>query len=289
MATKRNTAQQQPRIFILKISNKEFKDQVAQRIEIGEELFSRQIQSSNDFDKLKSDADIWDDYNFEMLKQVFNHPDNDYMDSYNHAGYTFLGQMGEVQNNPVQTKKNLIGYKLSELKSLLAKADLIRSEKANGSTTLQLTNQISKSEVFIVHGHDDLAKTQAARFVEKLGLKPIILHEQTSSGKTIIEKIEEYSNVGFGIVLYTPCDKGCKNGEEANLLNRARQNVVFEHGYLIGKIGRQNVCALVKGQLEVPNDISGVVYVKMDPDESWQIKIARELRSSGYEIDLNRL
>jgi predicted nucleotide-binding protein len=266
MATKRNTTPQQPRIFILTISNQEFKEKLAQRIEIGEELFSRQIQSQDDYIKLKSDVDIWNDYNFEMLKQVFNYPDNDYMDSYNHAGYTFMGQMGEVQNNPIQTKKNLIGYKVAELKSLLAKADLIRSEKANNSMNVQTARQISKSDVFIVHGHDDLAKTQAARFIEKLGLKPIILHEQTSSGKTIIEKIEEYSNVGFGIVLYTPCDKGCKNGDETKWLNRARQNVVFEHGYLIGKIGRQNVCALVKGEVEVPNDISGVVYVKMDQD-----------------------
>lgn len=176
------------------------------------------------------------------------------------------------------------------MRTLLAKADLIKSEKVNQPTTEKIIqNQTSKSEVFIVHGHDDLAKTKTARFIEKLGLKPIILHEQTSSGKTIIEKIEEYSNVGFGIVLYTPCDKGCKNGEEFNLLNRARQNVVFEHGYLIGKIGRKNVCALVKDEVEVPNDISGVVFVKMDIEDSWHIKIAKELRSAGYDIDLNRL
>lgn len=289
MATRRNTTPEQPKIFMLTISNEEFKTKVAERIESGEELFSRQINTQEDLTKLKADVDIWTDYNFEMLKQVFNHPENSYMDSYNHAGYTFMGQMGEVQNNPVQTKKNLIGYKLAELKSLLAKADLIKSEKISTPTTAVTARQVSKNEVFIVHGHDDLAKTKAARFVEKLGLKPIILHEQTSSGKTIIEKIEEYSNVGFGIVLYTPCDKGCKSGEESKLLNRARQNVVFEHGYLIGKIGRQNVCALVKDEVEVPNDISGVVYVKMDADESWHLKIAKELRSSGYDIDLNRL
>lgn len=290
MATKRNTNQTQPpQVFMLTISNDDFKNRLTQRIEIGEELFSRQPTSQEDHTKLESDVDIWNDYNFEMLKQVFNHSDNDYMDSYNHAGYTFMGQMGEVPNNPVQSKKNLIGYKLAELKSLLAKAELIKSEKVNAPTGTVTLKPVSKSEVFIVHGHDDLAKTKTARFIEKLGLKPIILHEQTSSGKTIIEKIEEYSNVGFGIVLYTPCDKGCKSGEESNLLNRARQNVVFEHGYLIGKIGRQNVCALVKDEVEVPNDISGVVYVKMDADESWHLKVAKELRSSGYEIDLNRL
>ena len=144
-------------------------------------------------------------------------------------------------------------------------------------------------KAFIVHGHDETAKVKAARFIEKLGFKPIILHEQASSGKTIIEKIEEYSNVGFGIVLYTPCDIGGKNAEKPNLKLRARQNVVFEHGYLIGKIGRSNVCALVKGEIETPNDISGVVYVPMDDSDAWHLLIARELKKSGYDVDMNKV
>ena len=274
---------------MLTISNNEFQSKLHDRITIGEELISRNVSNQEDYDKLKSDGDIWIDYNFEYLKQVFNNPENEYMDSYNHAGYSFIDQLGEVPNDPIQTKRNLINYKLNNLRSLLAKAELLKSEKTNQSTSTIHTKHLSNNEVFIVHGHDELAKTKTARFIEKLGLKPIILHEQTSSGKTIIENIEEYSNVGFGIVLYTPCDKGCANGNENNLLNRARQNVVFEHGYLIGKIGRHNVCALLKGDIEVPNDISGVVYVKMDEEDSWHLKIAKELRSSGYEIDLNKL
>ncbi|PHS03563.1 MAG: nucleotide-binding protein [Kordia sp.] len=147
------------------------------------------------------------------------------------------------------------------------------------------TKELDLSKVFIVHGHDELIKTETARFIENLGLKPIILHEQASSGKTIIEKIEEYSNVGFGIVLYTPCDIGSKKGEEIQLKDRARQNVVFEHGYLIGKIGRKNVCALVKGNIETPNDISGVVYISFENE--WRFNLAKELRNSGYAIDMN--
>jgi predicted nucleotide-binding protein len=122
-----------------------------------------------------------------------------------------------------------------------------------------------------------------------MGFKPIILHEQASSGKTIIEKIEEYSNVGFGIVLYTPCDTGSPKKEVLLFKDRARQNVVFEHGYLIGKIGRKNVCALVKGEIETPNDISGVVYVKMDEEEAWHMKLAKELKNSGYPVDMNKI
>jgi predicted nucleotide-binding protein len=148
-----------------------------------------------------------------------------------------------------------------------------------------ITKNLDLSKVFIVHGHDALLKTEVARFIEKLKLEPIILHEKANSGKTIIEKIEEFSNVGFGIVLYTPCDLGVKNGEKTDLKPRARQNVVFEHGFLIGKIGRKNVCALVKGNIEKPNDISGVVYISVE--DEWKLNIAKELRNSGYEIDMN--
>ena len=148
---------------------------------------------------------------------------------------------------------------------------------------------MDKSKVFIVHGHDDAAKSETARFVENLGFKAIILHEQASSGHTIIEKIEEYTNVGFGIVLYTPCDLGASQEEKEQLKPRARQNVVFEHGYLMGKIGRENVCALVKGDIEKPTDIAGVVYISMDEGGGWKLAVAKEMRGSGYDVDLNKL
>ena len=148
---------------------------------------------------------------------------------------------------------------------------------------------MDKSKVFIVHGHDGEAKQAVARFIEKLGLEAIILHEQANSGKTIIEKIEANSNVGFGIVLYTPCDLGASQEKKDELKPRARQNVVFEHGYLIGKIGRKNVCALVKSGIETPNDISGVVYIKMDESEAWKYQVAKEMKACGYEFDSSKL
>lgn len=139
------------------------------------------------------------------------------------------------------------------------------------------------SQVFIVHGHDDLAKLELADFIEELGLEPIILHMQASSGRTIIEKIEHYSNVGFGVVLYTPCDFGSKVGA-LNGNYRARQNVVFEHGYLIGKLSRPRVAAVVKGTIETPNDISGVVYVALDEQGCWKEELKKEMRSVGYQV-----
>ena len=142
----------------------------------------------------------------------------------------------------------------------------------------------NRDQVFIVHGHDEHAKNDAKKYVESRGLEPIILHLQASSGRTIIEKIDHYSNVGFGIVLYTECDTGAKRNTLAYRW-RARQNVVFEHGYLIAKLSRSRVAALVKGDVETPNDISGVVYIAMDAPGAWEEELDEELRAAGYNIN----
>ncbi len=159
--------------------------------------------------------------------------------------------------------------------------------QTNNSKTV--LNSADRSKVFIVHGHDQAAQTKVARFIEKLGLEAIILHEQASSGRTIIEKIEHYSNVDFAIVLYTPDDLGNVKIKADELNGRARQNVVFEHGYLIGKLGRENVVALVEPPIELPNDISGVVYINIDEGLAWQLQLAKEMKQSGYEINMNDL
>ncbi|WP_296957805.1 nucleotide-binding protein [Porphyromonas sp. oral taxon 278] len=179
---------------------------------------------------------------------------------------------------------NITGEILKECKSQLQEA----TTKPEVTTPNITKAPMDKSKVFIVHGHDDGAKEAVARFVENLGFEAIILHEQANSGKTIIEKIEEYTDVGFGIVLYTPCDEGRPKGKD-QLEPRARQNVVFEHGYLIGKIGRENVCALVKGDIEKPTDISGVVYIEMDKGSGWKLAVADEMEACGYEVDRSKI
>lgn len=180
---------------------------------------------------------------------------------------------------------NITGEILKECQSLLQQA----TPKPEALAPSKPKAPMDKSKVFIVHGHDGEAKQAVARFIEKLGLEAIILHEQANAGKTIIEKIEEYTNVGFGIVLYTPCDLGASQEKKDELKPRARQNVVFEHGYLMGKIGRENVCALLKGDIETPNDISGVVYIKMEGEKEWKYKVADEMKACGYDIDLNKI
>lgn len=146
------------------------------------------------------------------------------------------------------------------------------------------------NRVFIAHGHDHEARRAVARYVERLDCVPIILDEQPNQGRTIIEKFEEYANVEYVIVLLTPDDVGAvKSSERDKLTYRARQNVISELGYFYGKLGRHSVCALVKDQVEFPSDFSGVLWVRMDPQNEWKFILAREMRAAGLNVDLNRL
>lgn len=157
------------------------------------------------------------------------------------------------------------------------------------STTQDTIMHKEKTKVFIVHGHDNGTKQEVARFIESIGLETIILHEQASRSMTIIEKIEHYSaEASFAVVLYTPCDKGrAATDTKVPARDRARQNVVFEHGYLMARIGRSNVCALVKGNIETPSDISGVVYTQLDSSGGWKIELTKELKACGYIVKIS--
>ena len=148
---------------------------------------------------------------------------------------------------------------------------------------------ISSNKIFIVHGRDHNLLTQVENVLMKLGLDPIVLQEQANNGKTIIEKIEECTDVGFGIVLYTPCDEGRLKSEDGELKPRARQNVVLEHGYLMGKLGRERVCCLVSDDVEFPSDIQGVVYTSAKNVGQWKYDLAKELKAAGFDIDMNKL
>ena len=142
---------------------------------------------------------------------------------------------------------------------------------------------VNSRKVFVVHGHDDAAKDRVALFLQKVKLDTIILHEQPNGGRTIIEKFETYSgDVAFAVVLLTPDDRWDDT-------SRARQNVIMELGYFIGRLGRTRVCALHKGKVELPSDYQGVLYVEMDDSGTWKNKLAQELVQAKVPIDLSAL
>ena len=141
-----------------------------------------------------------------------------------------------------------------------------------------------KKDVFIVHGHDNEMKETVARFLDKMGLNPTILHEQPNEGLTIIEKFEYYANLAsYAIILYSPDDK--TDGGK----NRARQNVVFEHGFFIGKLGRNKIVAInrIDCDMELQSDINGVLYIPFDSDSGWKVKLLKDMEKAGLDIDWN--
>ena len=148
-------------------------------------------------------------------------------------------------------------------------------------------NVKTQSKVFIAHGHDDEAKTTVAKFVETLGLKPTVLDEQPSKGRTIIDKFEEQADeAGFAIVLLTPDDVGSSKAT-GKRKPRARQNVIFELGYLLGGLGGERVCALYKEGVELPSGVRDIVYVPMDSADAWKLKLSQGRRKAGLPVDMS--
>jgi predicted nucleotide-binding protein len=182
------------------------------------------------------------------------------------------------------------------LQGVVAKAQLEKNNAAKLSNQIMTSadlrdkNEINSKKVFVVHGKDNDAKETTARFLEKLGLQPIILHEQPNGGRTIIEKFEVYSgDVAFAVVLLTPDDVAYIAENPSELKSRARQNVILELGYFMGKLGRNRVCALYKGAIDLPSDYQGVIYTEMDKAGAWKTKLSQEIVQAHVSIDLTGL
>lgn len=167
--------------------------------------------------------------------------------------------------------------------------DYINFIKAQTATTeatlLPERTAPAARKAFVIHGHDEGAREAVARFLERIGFEAVILHEQANQGRTIIEKIEAHGDVGFAVVLLTPDDVGGIVGGAYQ--PRARQNVLLELGYFIGRLGRSRVCALKRGEVEIPSDFGGIVYETFDGAGGWKTALGRELQAAGFDIDWN--
>jgi len=194
----------------------------------------------------------------------------------------------------------MIGFYSNDLESAILKQKEITEElvtyakgtKKEISNLSEKTKKITPSKVFIVHGHDDALINEVKAFLSAQRIEPIVLREQHDASLTIIEKLERYTkdpSIGFGIVLYTPDDEGKAVGESEYKL-RARQNVVFEHGLLIGLYTREKVICLVKkeGHIEMPGDVNGVVYTDHGYKD-WRMSVAHMLSDAGYDINYRKI
>lgn len=178
---------------------------------------------------------------------------------------------------------------MTSLKSIIStmKEDLRLSTPVVSIRTINSTN--TSNSIFIVHGHDNEMKISVARFLEKLDLNPIILHELPDKGRSVLDKLIDESEVAsFAIVLLSP-DDTVINGESE--VKRARQNVVLELGFFIAKLGKDKVTALYRAadNFDLPSDFAGILYKNYDSGDGWKFELAKELRASGISFDMNKL
>jgi predicted nucleotide-binding protein len=258
---------------------------------IGIDLLKKQIANGNELlntRPMSKDAySKWKLVTRNYLEKTFG------VNSTNVSNVTDVVQHSSFPRNAGEQwwEKNRVDSLTTQITRLEGLIELLNTEQE-----IQRNVVISKTQpaterhrIFLVHGHDDAALQQLARFLEKLDQEIVILREQANRGQTIIEKFEDYSDVGFAVVLLTPDDKGgsiAVSTEEH--LPRARQNVIFELGFFLGKLGRSHVCVLYSKGVDIPSDYSGVLYVELDKEGGWKLRLAKELKTVGFSIDMNK-
>jgi len=164
--------------------------------------------------------------------------------------------------------------------------------KPQAVATLSVASTSAKRRVIVVCGTDDDMKKALTHALSKLWLIPVLLCEEPSHGRKLMERYTDYADVGFAVVLLSPDDFGyAKNAESTTRKLRPRQEVVFELGFLLGKLGRGNVLVFFKECLnfEVPTDFEGMKTVAFDQLDSWKLALIRELGNSGYSVDADRI
>lgn len=229
----------------------------------------------------------------EVLKRTFASTEyHTHLSSASDLNYFDLAPWMSNENRLEQDRLSL-EHSLRRSINLLRYAQSILREFLQATYQIARENELMSSNVpnapprrvFVVHGHDDGVREAVARFLERIKIQPIILHEQANRGLTIIEKIERHNDVTFAVVILTPDDEGRVKG--GTLAPRVRQNVLLELGYFLGRLGRENVCALKRGDFEIPTDFAGVVWTPYD-GEGWKLSLCKELTAAGISIDFNQ-
>jgi predicted nucleotide-binding protein len=270
----------------LSVSREEARERIARQIDKGRILADSSVRSESELERARADVSTWESYTEELLRRLFTNGSLAEEFTRFWGSVSYVGQ--PIEETIEQFREDVRNH-VHRLESIVERLELLPepSDSIAPSSVLQPEFKAPSRRIFVVHGHNDAIREKVSRFLERLKLAPIVLHEQATRGKTIIEKIEANADVQFAVVILTGDDVGAKATENDKLLPRARQNVILELGYFVGRIGRGNVCALYEDGVEIPSDYHGVGYVPLAG--AWRFELAKELRAAGIEIDLNLL
>ena len=258
------------------------------------ERLRRVLNKVPELKKLSSDSPEFKNWHRNVRVTITNAfgQESSHIAEFNSVNYSPLIFMDETQDSEFQ-EAYVRGLEraASVLESMIDEIEEYWGEDDNSpyNADAAVIDSASRSKVFVIHSRDEAVRETVARFLEKLGLEPVILHEQANKGRTIIEKFEDHAGVAFAVVLLTPDDIGGLKDKKSDLKPRARQNVILELGFFLGKLDRRRVCPLVKGDVETPSDYDGVVYTKLDDAGGWKMKLVRELNTAGFDVDANKV
>lgn len=291
MATRKgSTAQPKKEVCELLLSREDMKSKIQERIQKGLSFYQRNVSSHEELDKLNADFNTWSEFNSELLKRSFTNEDFRY--EYDGSSFGVVSLYEQSLGEKISDLRDDFQSKIRVLESIMERLELIplaggvedKKKDPDGHT-------IKTKKVFIVHGRDEVSKTNLEVFLREIGLEPIVLHRQADIGQTVIEKFEANSDVGFAFILLTPDEiayltpQDSLPDDEREKELRARPNVMFEFGYFVGKLGRSKVCCLYTGDVVIPSDLNGLIYKKYASNiEEVAYSIIKDLKATGYDI-----
>lgn len=265
---------------------------IDEQIGRGSQLLDMGIGNSGELEEARAERRSWVEYVDTLLKRMFS--SSQFADEF--SGRTGVSA-GSISLSPslgqqVADYRKTVREYTRRLRSIRDRLEFFNiSEQTSPKEEIQNEKGSPQTRrVFIVHGHDTGAREGVARFIDRLGLESVILHERVNQGASLLEKVlREATTAEYAVILLTPDDLGAKVGEPDKLLPRARQNVILELGLFIGMLGPDRVCALKAADVEVPSDYAGIVYVPYDDSEAWKLQLGAELQAVWSDIDLNKV
>lgn len=277
----------------LTMPREEAKARLQDRIEKGLELKQTQINTPQAFASATNEYSKWNSFNAELLKRMFT--TDALATEYSFWGIAVMAIRQPSLGEEIAKHYKAIDEKIHRIDSIIERLELFPlSEALHAGTTAvsSASMPITRGrKVFIVHGHDEIAKTNLEVFLNEIGLEPVVLHRQADEGMTVIEKFERHSDVGYAFILLTPDEVAylksdtSKPDDQRKKEYRARQNVIFEFGYFVGKLGRSRVCCLYTGDVALPSDVHGMIYKKFGSSiDEVAYGIIKDLKASGYAI-----
>jgi predicted nucleotide-binding protein len=158
--------------------------------------------------------------------------------------------------------------------------EVIKKEKTMEKTSIP--------KVFVITGKDEKKKAAVASFLTSLGVEPVIPQEDNGYKTNLVEKLGKNSEVAFAIILLVGDEIGYPKEKPEESRPRANQKVIFELGFLMGRLPQNLVCALYEEGLDLPAEYQGNVFIPFDGGGIWKLLTARAMKMAHVDIDMNK-